>query len=160
MRDTNTADIITTMNPGDRLFYALFTEPAFINQRLIGLRHKDGYVELPLYHALLNSVLGIFYIEAIGFGRGLGALDINKNTLSGSFMLDPNLLNDNQKQNIIAKFEPLLARNILSTKEELQARDREEFDRTVLAAYGLSSYYENIKESLLSMQNMRLSVRG
>jgi hypothetical protein len=92
MRDTNTADIITTMNPGDRLFYALFTEPAFINQRLIGLRHKDGYVELPLYHALLNSVLGIFYIEAIGFGRGLGALDINKNTLSGSFMLDPNLL--------------------------------------------------------------------
>ncbi|KRG12683.1 hypothetical protein ACA29_11005 [Lederbergia galactosidilytica] len=70
MKDTATADICTTMNPDQRLFFAKFDEPTFINQRLIGLKQKSNYQDIELYHALLNSIIGMFYIEAIGFGRG------------------------------------------------------------------------------------------
>lgn len=131
MRDTNTADIVTTMNPDRRLFFAKFEEPTFINQRLIGLKRKDGHDELSLYHALLNSVLGMFYIEAVGFGRGLGALDISSTTIRNALMLKPSLLTAEQKRIILDKFKLLLQRDVLPTVRELAAEDRTEFDLAV-----------------------------
>ena len=65
------AEIFTMMNPDDRMFYAKFNSPTFINQRLIGLKRKRTSDNLDLLHALLNSMLSLFYIEAVGFGRGL-----------------------------------------------------------------------------------------
>jgi len=159
MTDSSTADIITTMNPDRRLFYAKFDEPTFINQRLIGLKRKDRYHDLTLYHALLNSVLGMFYIEAVGFGRGLGALDINSTTIRNALMLNPNLITAEHRRTILTRFEPLLSRNVLTTEEELARADRREFDLAVLTAYGIEQYYADIKSSLLSMQQMRLCVR-
>lgn len=159
MRDTNTADIITTMNPDRRLFFAKFEEPTFINQRLIGLKRKEGYDDIHLYHALLNSILGMFYIEAVGFGRGLGALDISSTTIRNALMLDPLLVLNEQRRDILDAFEPLLHRNVATTEEELTLHDRKNFDMVVLSAYGIDKYYDQIKSSLLSMQRMRLSVR-
>mgnify|MGYP000929904505 CR=1 FL=1 len=159
MTATNTADIVTTMNPDRRLFFAKFDEPTFINQRLIGLKKKDGYEEVALYHALLNSILGMFYIEAVGFGRGLGALDISSTTIRNAFMLNPQLLSDENKGSILNAFEPLLNRDVEYTSVELTLEDRRNFDMTVLRAYGIEEHYESIKQSLLSMQKMRLSVR-
>jgi len=91
------AEIFTMMNPDDRMFYAKFNQPTFINQRLIGLKRKCVTDNLNLLHALLNSILSLFFIEAVGFGRGLGVLDINKDSISKCYMLNPTLLNENQK---------------------------------------------------------------
>ena len=159
MASTNTADMVTTMNPDRRLFFAKFNEPTFINQRLIGLKKKAGYTEVSLYHALLNSILGMFYIEAVGFGRGLGVLDISSTTIRNAFMLNPRLLSDESKTDILNAFEPLLNRNVEHASVELTLADRLNFDMTVLRAYGIEEHYESIKQSLLSMQEMRLCVQ-
>jgi hypothetical protein len=42
-----------------------------------------------IYPALLNSFIGIFYIEATGFPKGLGALDTRAENIKKIFMLDP-----------------------------------------------------------------------
>lgn len=159
MRDTNVANIVTTMNPGQRLFFAKFQVPSFINQRLIGLKATPDYTDIDFYHALLNSILGMFYIEAVGFGRGLGALDINSTTIRNAFMLDPSLIDDERRERILRKFDALLQREVYPTERELSESDRIEFDLEVLRAYGIEQYYNDIKNSLLSMQRMRLGVR-
>lgn len=159
MKDTNVADIVTTMNPDRRLFFAKFEAPSFINQRLIGLKTTADYPDIDLYHALLNSLLGMFYIEAVGFGRGLGALDISSTTIRNAYMLKPNIIDDQQRECILEKFDALLRRDVYSTERELSETDRIEFDHEVLRAYGIEQYYNDIKNSLLSMQRMRLGVR-
>ncbi len=159
MASTNTADIVTTMNPDRRLFFAKFDEPTFINQRLIGLKKKSGYTEVSLYHALLNSILGMFYIESVGFGRGLGVLDISSTTIRNAFMLNPELLSNENKIAILEAFVPLLDRQVEHTSNELTLEDRRNFDITVLRAYGIEEHYESIKQSLLSMQKMRFCVQ-
>ncbi|MFI3202665.1 MAG: hypothetical protein R3Y54_14305, partial [Eubacteriales bacterium] len=160
MQDTSTAEIVTMMNPDKRLFFAKFSSPTFINQRLIGFRQNTDYTDIELSHALLNSIIGMFYIEAVGFGRGLGVLDINKASISKSFMLNPNNVSQKDRDNIIAKFASLINREIMSTEEELDATDRIEFDNAVLSAFGIESYYGKIKHSLLSMQQARRSVNS
>ena len=159
MKDTNVADIVTTMNPDRRLFFAKFEVPSFINQRLIGLKSTADYPDIDLNHALLNSLLGMFYIEAVGFGRGLGALDISSTTIRKAYMLDPNIIDSEQRERILEKFNVLLQRDVYSTERELSEIDRIEFDHEVLRAYGIEQYYCDIKNSLLSMQRMRLGVR-
>ncbi len=159
MKDTAIAEIFTTMNPDRRLFFARFDTPAFINQRLIGLKAKNPQCDIELCHALLNSLLGMFYIEAVGFGRGLGALDINSSTIKQIYMLDPSLIDNNSKVQILKSFSVITKRKILKTDEELEKLDRSRFDHLILNIYGIEKYYDNIKHSLLSMQEARLNVR-
>ncbi|MEG0546326.1 MAG: N-6 DNA methylase [Oscillospiraceae bacterium] len=160
MQDTATADIFTTMNPDKRLFFSKFEEPTFINQRLIGLKKKSGYEDVELYHALLNSIVGMFYIEAIGFGRGLGALDINKESIKNTFMLNPNAISNESRDKIVAAFANICSREIQNTLDELVQNDRKIFDLEVLKAFGIDEYYDSIKDSLISIQKSRLSVRS
>lgn len=152
--------LITGLNPDKRLFFAKFNEPTCINQRLIGFIPKIKSVDINICHALLNSVVGMFYIEATGFGRGAGALDLSKDKFADSFMLNPNLLSEQQKKEIINAFAPLLKRKILPVEQELEQKDRKEFDTTVLKAYGMESIYNEIKESVLSMMKVRLGARS
>ena len=159
MKDSSTADICTTMNPDQRLFYSRFEEPTFINQRLIGLRKNPEFQDAELNHALLNSIVGMFFIEAAGFGRGLGALDISKKSVEQTFMLDPRLVSVDDRAIILEKFAVVCSRDVMNTLQELQQRDRIEFDKSVLQAFGIINYYDNIKDSLISMQKSRLSVR-
>ena len=51
-------------------------------------------------------------------------------------------------------------RKILSTEDELNDPDRIEFEQTIFSSLNISCYYENVKESLLSMQRKRLSVKN
>lgn len=159
MKDTSTTEIFTMMNPDKRLFFAKFNAPTFVNQRLIGLRKKDEYPDIELNHALLNSMIGMFYIEAVGFGRGLGVLDINKDSIKNSFILNPKLVSRSDRDLILESFKPLLEREIMTTQQELHQKDREIFDITVLRIFGIEDYYQPIKKSLLSMQKARLSVK-
>lgn len=159
MDDSKIVDFVTSMNPDRRLFFALFDTPSFINQRLIGLKTRGPYEDRELYHALLNSIIGMFYIEAIGFGRGLGALDINKETLSKALMLNPNRISSNNRQLILEKFASLKSRAILPTNEELLKEDRLSFEHEVLHSFGMDNYFVQIRNSLLSMQQSRLNAR-
>lgn len=160
LQDKEIVDIFTTMNPDKRLFFARFDKPSFINQRLIGLKAKVGYEDIEFEHALLNSVFTMFYIEASGFGRGLGVLDINSKNIAKCRMLNPKLVPSDLRNNIVEAFKPLLNREIKSVKEELSSLDRMVFEKTVMKAFGIEECLASIVYSLLSMQNTRQGVNN
>ena len=123
------------------------------------MTHKDDYPDAELNHALLNSMLTMFYIEASGFGRGLGVLDVNKDSISKCYMLNPALVNDSDRQKILATFEKVKSRKIMRVSEELNDESRIEFEHQVLSSFGIDGYFDRIKSSLLSMQAARATAR-
>ncbi|MDD4601788.1 MAG: SAM-dependent DNA methyltransferase, partial [Negativicutes bacterium] len=160
MRDDTTADLVAFMNYDERIFIAKLRERSFVNQRLIRLTRRSQDVDTELCHALLNSILGIFYIEAMGFGRGLAALDLSSNKLSSGFrMLDPVVITAAQRQQILNDFAPLLTRRVLPALAEIDQADRIRFDSTVLAAYGLERYYDSIKRAFCNLYRIRRTVK-
>ena len=159
MKDSEIADIVTTMNPDQRLFFAALEHPSFVNQRLIGLKHKSTFPDTELNHALLNSILTMFYVEASGFGRGLGVLDINKDSIKNCFMLNPNLVDEGHREKIVLDFRRLKARTIKKTCEEVFESDREQFEHAVLDAFGIDYLFADIRQSLISLQKTRLAVK-
>ena len=155
MKPNEVVEIFTMMNPDKRIFFGRFTKPSFINQRLIGLKLINPYDDVVLYHALLNSLLMKFFIEAVGFGRGLGVLDINKDSISKCYMLNPELLSDNDKVNIKKAFTKVTMLDIMSVEEELQNDKWIAFNREVLRAFGIENYYSQICDSLISLRKVR-----
>lgn len=159
LQDNEIAEIFTMMNPDQRLFFAKFETPSFVNQRLIGLTHKVDYPDEKLNHALLNSMFTMFYIEASGFGRGLGVLDVNKDSIANCYMLNPKLVNVADRKKILDAFERLQSRKIKKVSEELCDETRLAFEHEVLRSFGIDEYFEKIKASLLSMQEARAAAR-
>lgn len=159
LQENEIAEIVTTMNPDQRIFFARFETPSFVNQRLIGLVHRAAFPDEALNHALLNSMFTMFSVEAAGFGRGLGVLDINKDSIAHCYMLNPQRVSAEDRQKILAAFEPLKNRPVLGTAAELRAADRIAFEHAVLRSFGMDGYFEQIKASLLSMQQARAAVR-
>ena len=159
LQDNEIAEIFTMMNPDQRLFFAKFETPSFVNQRLIGLTHKVDYPDEKLNHALLNSMFTMFYIEASGFGRGLGVLDVNKDSIANCYMLNPKLVNAADRKKILDAFERLQSRKIKKVSEELCDETRLAFEHEVLRSFGIDEYFEKIKASLLSMQEARAAAR-
>lgn len=160
MRDDTTADLVAFMNYDERIFVARLRERSFVNQRLIRMTSRSMEVDTELCHALLNSILGIFYIEAMGFGRGLAALDLSASKLSsGLRMLNPDRINMEQRQQILQCFAPILTRPVLAVAEEINQADRIAFDRAVLDAYGLGAYYEDMKSAFCNLYRIRRTAR-
>ena len=158
LKSNEKVDYFTSINPSSRLFFGKFSGQTFINQRLVGLKNKSDESNSPIYHAMLNSIFTMFMVEAAGFGRGLGVLDINKDKIAKCRILNPRLLTDEQKNYIIEAFNTLKQREILNTVEELKSADRIEFEKRIFESFGIQDYYEPIKKSLLTMQSTRLSV--
>ncbi|MBU3197199.1 N-6 DNA methylase [Clostridium algidicarnis] len=152
-------DVGLLINPDERLFFSKAPYPVFFDQRLTGLVRKDKNNDLTMLVAMLNSILGIFYIEGIGFGRGLGVLDLNKDKVEERFrILNPQLISEADKTQIIDLYKKLESRNVKPLKEELKQADRVNFDKAVLKAFGLEGYYDKIKISLMQLFNIRKSV--
>lgn len=147
------------MNPDDRIFFGRFTEPTFINQRLIGLNPILTDMDLELLHALLNSILMKFFIEAVGFGRGLGVLDINKESISKCFMLNPRILSEQTIREIKDSFRNISSKDIISIEDEMTDKDWSEFNHTVLRAYDIDDYYTYICASLSSLRKVRKAAK-
>jgi len=160
LKPNEVAQFFTMMNPDSRFFFGRFLEPSFVNQRLIGLRVKDEMLDKKLLHALLNSVLMKFFVEAVGFGRGLSVLDINKEGISNCFMLNPALISEENSYRIKEAFDLVLSKRIMSIEEELKDEDWVAFNHIVLQVFGLDSYYLRISHSLLSMRQVRKTARG
>lgn len=152
--------LFTGMNPEQRIFYGLLDTAARIDQRAIGFRPRTEQVSLDLCHALLNSIVGVFYTEATGFPKGLGALDNCAENVERIMMLDPRRLTAAEATRILEAFRPLFARDILTTRQEYGRADRLAFERIVADIYGYTEQFERIVDSVLDMQRVRLSVKG
>lgn len=158
--DNKKVRLFAPMNPERRIFYGLLDKPEKINQRATGFKPIQDNVNLELSHALLNSIIGIFYTEAMGFPKGLGALDTRRKNTEKMLMLDPRRLSSCDIDKILKTFTPLLSRKIMSTFDEYQQIDRLNFERTVADCFGYSALFDRIKDSVISMQKVRLSVKA
>ena len=158
MRADRLTDLVLPTNPGSRIFISRLDPPAFVDQRLTALVVKNR-TDVYLLHALLNCTLGLLMIEAIGFGRGLGVLDLNKNRVEKSLhILDPSVLNAEQRKRIIDAFQPLIHRDILEIADELEQDDRMAFDDLVLEYFGIQVSRDLIYDNLRTLTEIRQAV--
>jgi len=139
----------------------LYHNPTFVNQRLIRFTPKPDFQinKSDIVHALMNSLIGMFMIEASGFGRGLGVLDLNAKKLSnGLHILNFHFLEENKEQAILQSFQKLKTRKPLPIIDELEQPDRIKFETTVFESFGIQHLYKNIKDSLLNLYKIRKSI--
>lgn len=159
MKPNEVAKFFTMMNPDNRMFFGKFQQPSFINQRLIGLNFLEDNEDTELCHALLNSILMKFFIEAVGFGRGLGVLDIKKESIEKCYMLNPELLSSNAVRSIKSRFNVISSKEIVSIEDEFIDPDWIEFNKAILEGYGIAEYYPMICNSLRSLRKVRNAVK-
>jgi len=152
------SDLVLFINYGDRLFAGRVNPPAFSDQRLVPLKPIHE-VDIELYHAVMNSAISMFIIEGMGFGRGLGALDLSSDRIKQYMhILDISVLNDDGIRAIKEAFQPLTNRAIMtSVADELEQIDRIAFDDTVLAAFNINVNRQTIYDSLLALVEIRLT---
>lgn len=151
------SELVMSIAYGDRLFVGRLNPPAFVDQRLVRL-DPIKKVEIDLCHALLNSTIGMFLIEGLGFGRGLGALDLNKDRIEGYMqILDPSKIGAEEKKSIIDSFSHVLGREILCVADELEQDDRRKLDEAIISAFKLDIDLDTLYESLLVLVEIRLT---
>lgn len=159
MKPETLADMVISMNPDKKICVYRLLERSFVNQRLIRMTAlKESQIDI--LHALLNSAIGLLYIESIGFGRGLGALDLNATKISENLhILNPNLLTKQNKEKILKKFNKLLKRDLLDLPKELQEPDRIDFDEEVLKAFDIQLDVQVVYDTLLNIYHIRQTVK-
>lgn len=160
MDDSAMADFVISMNPDQRIAVHRLNQRSFVNQRLIRLTLRaDMEIDIDLTHALMNSVVGIYFIEANGFGRGQGVLDLNASKLASNLkILDPRLIGDRGRARILDAFSKIVSRDVLPLHTELNEPDRVIFDKTVLKEFGIEDYYDEIRKSVSHLFQIRKSV--
>ena len=121
---------------------------------------RDGN-DVELIAALLNSAITFLILEMRGTSRNLGALDLNANYLKQLKGLNPDLLDASQKAEILAAFQPLKQREILTIYEEVNNADRVNFDKTILRCYGIDeNLLDNIYSLLVASVTDRVSMQN
>ncbi|OYD43611.1 N-6 DNA methylase [Sphingobacterium cellulitidis] len=152
------SDLVLFINYGDRLFVGRVNPPAFSDQRLVPLKPINE-VDIELYHAIMNSAISMFIIEGMGFGRGLGALDLSSDRIKQYMhILDISVLNSADISTIKDAFVPLINRPIMSSiADELEQPDRIAFDEAVLSAFNLNVNRQTIYDSILALVEIRLT---
>lgn len=160
MKPDRQADFVTSINPDERLFVARMTPRSFVDQRLIALTARSEALDGDLAHALMNSTLTMFLIEAAGFGRGLSALDLSKNRVAAVLRIpDPSRIGRENRDRIVAAFRPMLERSVLPLPDELDSDDRRELDGAILGTLGLAAHTDAIRASLLTLYGIRKAVK-
>lgn len=157
MRPAPLADLVLPINPNLRLFLPGLDVPALIDQRLSGLAAREG-VSRRLGRALLNSAVGMYFLEGIGFGRGLGVLDLSATRVRDNlFMLDASALSGGAVERILSSYERLAQRPVMEVADELEQPDRRAFDEAVLDGFGSSVGADRIYAALLELVSIRLA---
>lgn len=155
----DSANVFISINPSQRLFFSFSKLPLYLNQRLVAIRVKKKDAEI--VSALLNSVVSLLIVELNGVSRNLGALDLNADFFKTKMKIfDLKLLSDKQKENILAKFEPLSKRQIQDYENEYKQKDRIAFDEEVLKTFGfktdiLSRLYSLLTETIRNRVEMK-----
>ena len=150
MSSKEKANFVISMNPYENLSVLQLKPAAFVDQRLIRINPlATSNEDLELLHALLNCTLSLTGIELLGFERGLGVLDISSTSLRKYFrILDPALIGEDQRKEILSTFSKVKGRTMKKTMEEIEMSDRQAFDSAVLKAFGMESYQSRIYEVL------------
>jgi N-6 DNA Methylase len=156
-----TADIAFPINLNERLFFTYFEEETFLNQRLVAIKVNQTY-DVKLIAALLNSVISLLIVEFNGVSRNLGALDLNADFFKKKMkMLNPDLLDQKNKEDVLAKFTPLSIREIEPYNSEFKRKDRIEFDTSILKAYGYNpSLLPRLYELLIDAIENRVELKN
>ena len=159
MNSKEKANFVISMNPYENLSFLHLEPAAFVDQRLIRINPLLGVnVDFDLMHALLNCSLSLLGVELLGFERGLGVLDISATSLRKNFrVLQPGFLTHLQVKQIKKDFQSLKNRPMKSTIDELASSDRQQFDQTILSAFGMQSYQKDIYETLNLAINERVN---
>ncbi|MDO9153645.1 MAG: N-6 DNA methylase [Paludibacter sp.] len=153
------ASIVTAINPYERFFFSYSETPFTIDQRLISISVKEGY-NVELIAALLNSAITFLSLEMRGTSRNLGALDLNANYLKQLRVLNPDLLSEEQKNEILIAFQPLKQREISTIFEEVTKTDRINFDKTILRCFNIEELLlDGIYSLLTSSVNDRVTMQ-
>ncbi len=130
-----------SMNPDKKIAFFKFNRPSFVNQRLISISPKDN-VDTDLMHALLNSIFCISQIESIGFGRGLGVLDINSTTIKeGLYLPDLCLFSKENRTEIVEIFDRIKRSPIKNTIDTLSDPEWKIFNNKIAFSIGMSEEF-------------------
>jgi hypothetical protein len=155
------ADYVLCINPDSRHnFIRVMLDDLSVNQRVICLSCKIDE-DKDFMHALLNTTISMLMIEMIGFGRGLGVLDLSSKKIeNGFYILDPHYFNQESRHRIMNAFNPLLQRDAKAIPEELSSDDRRYFDFVVLSELGVDAekYQGIIYHQLMTLYCIRKSV--
>lgn len=76
-----------------------------------------------------------------------------------SRMPNPDLLNQNDKNEILLAFTPIKQRKVKKLNEEFVCQDRINFEKVVFTKLGILDLLEPLIESLKSMTQTRLTVK-
>ena len=155
------SDFVFSMNLNTRLFISKFEEPSFADQRLVCMSIKDDYrKDIDVIHAILNSAITYLFIEGMFFGKGLGALDLNKNRFEKYMhILDFTTLDKDNRNKIITSFEPLKSRRVMDIFDELESEDRINFDQTIIDVFRIPVSLDKIYEDLVTLVNLRQTAK-
>lgn len=132
---------------GNKIGY-LFQDFALLDN----LTGKENII-LPL------SIHNIDIVTAEKKLKDIADLDVNKDSIENCYMLNPDLVDVNDRQRILQSFNSVKARKIMKVEDELKDEDRIAFEHTVLQSFGIDDYFDKIKSSLLSMQATRKTVK-
>lgn len=155
------ACLVIPISPNKKLNTFKVDSDCLLNQRFTKLIKKNYEKDYSLLHALLNSSVSMFFLESLGFGRGLGVLDTSANNIKNyACMLNPDILNKEKQLKIVKAFEPLTKRDPLDLPMELESKDRINFDNTVIDAFDLNCKRAEIYNSLLQLFNKRQTARN
>ncbi len=154
-------DFVTFTNPDQRFFFARRKPAGYVDQRFICFTAREG-IDAALCHALLNCTLSTYFLEGMGFGRGLGVLDLNATkVVNGLRIFDPSKIDDAARTRILDSFAPLLERDIEGElAAELAMGDRREFDLAVMGVFGVADALDAIHLAILEMHEVRKAARG
>lgn len=159
LKPEESANIFISINPSQRLFFSYSDEPIYLNQRLVAIRTR--HEDVKIITALLNSVVSLLIVELNGVSRNLGALDLNADFFKTKMkILNPNLLTNEQREEILNKFRVLSTREIQKYDTEYQQDDRIAFDEEILSAFGfdigiLPQLYELLTETIRNRVEMK-----
>lgn len=102
------------------------------------------------------GTIAMFIIEGMRFGRGLGALDLNKDRMEDYMhILDPGRLSQEQAGRICNAFKPIRSRKVLEVADELEQADRQAFDDCILETYRIAVELERIYDSFRALVSIR-----
>jgi len=157
------ADFVLPLNPDTRIYAVRALQKMVLNQRLVcvTLKEKYGASDITFFHALLNSTLSMLMIELLGFGRGLGVLDITPTKIQTGFLWSsPDLFDQHSREIVVQAFAPLLARQAMAVPDELRQLDRQELDKAILNAMRIDykKYRPIIYKALTTLYDIRKSV--
>ncbi|KXU06795.1 N-6 DNA methylase [Streptococcus gallolyticus] len=154
-----TGDFATSINPNRRLFWARLPEGLILNQRAAVFKLKDDNSDKTLIHALLNTFFGQFMIESVGFGRGLGVLDTTKDGLLDSVMLNYQLLNLEDRDEIVNYWNKLSEKEVPDIVEQLEDKDWMDYNLLVFKKFGIEEVLPDLIATLKKAIYMRTTVR-